>query len=283
MEKNRHRHLVRSAIFFITLICLLSNNGCAPTYPKERLAQSVEDVCKKEYNVDVQAKVIGKMIVVFIPLQELFDEKLDILPEAVEKIENVILTTSRVLFSTDAKVDFYMIIAADIKITSAELVLVRYLDDVYKFMHGWIKRDDYRQRVLWRVNFNPKLLQELEFDFEVKEMILPNFLAEQIAQRLNVILESSVVYKLKVKGDYDTEKQQFKFSLIAPVPPRFEKIYVPIILNQAQKIISEYKFNDYAEVAVQNQLLRNKVVIAKEKLIEYRNVNIDNLLTLPAY
>jgi len=283
MGKNRRRHLARSTIFFIMLICLLNNNGCAPTYPKERLAKSLEGVCKKEYNVDVQAKVIGKTIVVFIPLQELFDEKLDILADAVEKIENVILTTSRVLFSTDAKVDFYMIIAADIKTTSAELVLVRYMDDVYKFMHGWINRDDYRQRVLWRVNFNPKLLQEPKFDFEVKEMILPGFLAEQIAQRLNVIFESSVVYKIKVKGDYDTQKKQFNFSLIVPVPSRFEKIYMPIILNQADKIILEYKFNDYAEVAVQNQLLRNRVVLAKEKLIEYRNVNIDNLLTLPAY
>ncbi len=162
-----------TGFFIVSLFLSGLCSGCSPTYPKEKLTESLVDVCKKEYHVTVQAKLVGKTIVVFIPLSRLFDAKLDILPEAIEKIENVILTTSRVLFSTDAKVDFYMIIAADIKTTAAEVVLVRYMDDVYKFMNGWIKRDDYRKRILWQVNFNPKLLENAFFDFDVEEITLP--------------------------------------------------------------------------------------------------------------
>ncbi len=270
------------------LLCLLAatclfNNGCGPTYPKAKLTQSLVNVCKKEYNIDVQAKLIGRTIVVFIPFKQLFDSKLDILPDAVEKIENVILSTSRVLFSTDAQVDFYEIIAADVKTTGAELVLVRYMDDVYKFMNGWIKRDDYRNRVLWQVNFDPKILDVKNFDFDVPEITLPGFLAQQISHRLNLFLDSSVVYKLKVAGEYRPKEREFYFSVIVSNNTRFNKVYVPIILNKAAQVLNEYKFTKYDKVVVQNKLLKNKVSVDKNDLNSYLDVNADDLLTTPAY
>lgn len=282
MEKS----LCCKRIFSLLIAALVLSSfcsGCAPTYPKERLAESLMQVCKEEYEIDIQAKLVGKTIVVFIPFDELFDIKLDILPEAVSKIEDVILSTSRVLFSTDADVDFYMIIAADVKTTSAEVILVRYLDDVYKFMHGWINRDSYRKRVLWQVNLNPKLLRQAEFDFDVQEMTLPDFLAQQTAQRIDMLLGSSVVYKAKIKADYDEDGKQFKFSLVAVNNNRFRKIYVPIILQQADAVLREYKFGDFAKVHVKNQLLRNSIIVDKDELKEYKNVNVDELLTQPFY
>jgi hypothetical protein len=282
MIKNRLLYSVRNAGIFLLLGCLL-NNGCAPTYPKERLTQSLVEVCKREYKIDVQAKLLGRTIVVFIPLEELFDFKLDILPNAVEKIENVILTTSRVLFSTDAKLDFYMIIAADIKTTAAELILVRYVDDVYKYMHGWINRDDYRKRVLWQVNFSPKLLKRETFDFDVPEMTVPVFLAEQISQRLNLIFDSAVAYKVKVKPEFNAEAKQFCFSVVVSDPVRFEKIYVPIIVHEAEKTLGEYRFTDFEQVIVKNQLLRNTAMVTKAELADYKATETDALLTLPLY
>ena len=105
MVKSRQHHLVRN-LFLIAIFVGFICSGCAPTYPKEKLAQTLVDVCEKEYDVQIQAKLIGKTIIVFIPLDELFDLKLDIMPEAVEKIEDVILTTSRAIFSTDAEIRF---------------------------------------------------------------------------------------------------------------------------------------------------------------------------------
>ena len=174
MVKNQHCRLVRN-LFLIGLFVSFVCSGCAPTYPKDKLAQTLINVCKKEYDVEIQAKLVGKTIVVFIPLDELFDLKLDILPEAVEKIEDVILTTSRALFSTDAEVDFYMIIAADVKTTAAEVFLVRYMDDVYKFMHGWINREDYSGRILWQINFDQKLLKNSFLILMLKKSLCPGF------------------------------------------------------------------------------------------------------------
>ncbi len=270
-------------LFLIAVVLNFICSGCAPSYPKEKLAEALISVCKKEYNVEVQAKLVGKTIVVFVPLEELFDLKLDILPEAVEKIEDVILTTSRVLFSTDAEVDFYMIIAADVKTTAAEVFLVRYMDDVYKFMHGWINREEYGKRILWQVNFNPKLLEDSFFDFDVEEITLPGFLAEQIAQRLDKIFASSVVHKIKINSEFDPQTRRFFFSVVSADNTRFQKIYLPIIANIADKVLREYKFEDFSEIVIRNELLRNFAVVTKNERNEYRNVDIDELLTLPFF
>ena len=282
MVKNRHRRLVRN-LFLIGLFVSFICSGCAPSYPKDKLAEALINICKKEYDVDIQAKLVGKTIVVFIPLDELFDLKLDILPEAVEKIEDVILTTSRVLFSTDAEVDFYMIIAADIKTTAAEVFLVRYMDDVYKFMHGWINREEYTKRILWQINFDPKLLKDSFFDFDVEEITLPGFLAEQIAQRLNKIFASSIVHKIKVNAEFDPQTQRFFFSVVSADNTRFQKIYLPIIAKIADKVLADYKFEDFSEIIIRNKLLRNFVVITKNDREKYRKVDIDELLTLPFF
>lgn len=282
MAKSRQRRLVRN-LFLIAIFMSFICGGCAPTYPKEKLAQILVDVCEKEYNVQIQAKLIGKTIVVFIPLDELFDIKLDILPEAVEKIEDVILTTSRAIFSTDAEVDFYMIIAADVKTTAAEVLLVRYMDDVYKFMHGWINRESYSNRILWQINFDPNLLKSSFFDFDVEEMTLPKFLASQIGQRLNKIFAATVVHKIKVNSEFDPETKRFFFSVASADNTRFKKVYLPIIANIADKVLLEYKFEDFSEVIIRNELLRNFVVITKSDREEYRKVDIDELLTLPVF
>lgn len=262
---------------------LINISGCAPTYPKDKLEESLISLCKKTYDIDVQVKLIGRNIVVFIPVNELFNSNLDILPEAVSKIESVILSTSRILFSTDAAVEFYTIIAADVHTTAAEVVLVRCMDDVYKFMHGWIGRDEYRKRILWQVNFNTELIKNDSFDFNIKEMRLPDFLAEQIGQRINLELNTSVVNKAKVSGLFIPEKELFFFSLSLKNNLRFNKIYVPVILNIADQVLEQYKFSGFKQVIVKNELLRNFSVFESSELEQYRLIDIDELLTLPYY
>ena len=280
--KCRQRRSVRNLFLTCILLSFLCA-GCSPSYPKENLAQTLTDVCQKEYDVEIQAKLVGKTIIVFIPLDQLFDIKLDILPEAVKKIEDVILTTSRAIFSTDAQVDFYMIIAADVKTTAAEVFLVRYMDDVYKFMHGWINREAYGKRILWKINFNPKLLKSSLFDFDVPEITLPGFLAEQTAQRLNKLFASTVVHKIKIKAEFDPETKRFFFSVVSADNTRFEKVYLPIIANTADQVLSEYKFEDFKEIIIRNELLRNFVVVTKNDRQNYRKVDVDELLTLPFF
>ncbi|MFH1459816.1 MAG: hypothetical protein ABIG64_05525 [Candidatus Omnitrophota bacterium] len=275
------KRILKILIIFVVLgaFCL----GCAPSYPRDKLISALKEICKKEYNIDVQAELVGKTIIVFVPLDELFDRQLDILPNAIEKIERVILSTSRVILSTDTKIDFYKIIAADTKTTAAEVILVRFMDDVYKFMYGWIKREDYSQRILWQINFNPVLLNNQDYDFSGEEVFLADFLAQQISRRLDVIFASSLVYKTKVAAKYDDLQRQFNFSVIVARNDNFKNVQVPIILKKANEVLQSYKFDNFERIFISNELLKNSYIILKKELKNYDSVNIDELLTLPIY
>lgn len=271
MEKNLLKMLMLKNLIVLSLVIMICGGCNAPTYPKKNIAESLVDVCRKEFDIDVQVKLINKNIVVFLPLPELFDSEMEIVPEAVAKIEDVILVTSRVIFSTDAEIDFYTLITADISATAAELILVRNVDDLLKYMNGWLRRAEFSKRVLWKINFNPNHLRDAVFNFDnIEEMLLPDFLAGQIAQRINFKKASDNFAGIKVEGVYSPGESQFIFSLLSANKERFEDIYVPLVLETALLVLRDYKLNDFAAVKIVNQLLEESVIISNAELKRYQ-------------
>ncbi|MFH2138422.1 MAG: hypothetical protein ABII88_07915 [Candidatus Omnitrophota bacterium] len=270
MEKNLLEMHMLKRLIAVIIVILMCCAGCnAPTYPKEKFVESLKDICKKEYQVDAQAKLVGKTLVVFLPLEELFDEKMEILPGAIDKIEKVITAASRIIFSTDAEVSFFTVVAADIKTTAAELILIKYVEDVHRLINSWISQDEYRRRILWQINFNPKHLNSAAYDFNVEELTLPVFLARQIAQRLNFASENSGYSKVRITGEYIEQEKLFFFSLITAEKNKFFETFSPDILREAALVLSSYKFEDFNGVEVRNLLNNESVTIEKKELNNY--------------
>ncbi len=269
MEKNLPGKRISKyfAALLLAALCL----GCAPTYPKEKLIESLTDICKKEYSAQIQVKLVGKTIVVFIPLKELFDQQLNILPDAVKKIEDVVLGTSRVIFSSDTPIDFYTIIARDTK-TDVEMVMTRYVQDVYKFMYSWIPREEYRKRILWQVDFNPLKAKRTQDELNAQEMLLQPFLAQQIAQRLNFFENYPVVFRVKIKGNYNEQNKQFEFSMVAADKKIFQNNIVPQVLNEVAVVFRYYKLDDFISVKISNIFDKDSVVVDRADLKKYLSV-----------
>jgi hypothetical protein len=161
--------------FFICVICgvfisLICGSGCGPTYKDKGLEQAIVRLCKKDSNIDVKAKRVGKTLGIYVPVGGLFESTaalkqnmtLDELftgikftKEAADKIEAVSLVLSRVALSTDADVDFYVLILADTKGTGIQIVVTRYIKDMKRVMLGDVSRGDYFQRLLMDVSFDP--------------------------------------------------------------------------------------------------------------------------------
>ena len=146
-------------------------NGCKQTYSEEKIAQELINICHKEYGIDnVQVKAVGTTIGVFLPLQKLFNtnfkEALSTMKlqnmesllqpsqEALDKVEDVLFTTSRVVLSTDKKVDFYVLQATDVESTGLQLVLTGYVDDIKRVRLWDISRSEYRKRVFHDLRLN---------------------------------------------------------------------------------------------------------------------------------
>ena len=152
-------------------------SGCNASYPEEKVASSIKEICLKEYKIEnVEVKFAGKTVGVFLPLRKLFtmDVRQELLsgnisnleslfepePEAMEQLENVLFTISRVLLSSDREIDFYVLQATDIESTGLQLVLMGYVPDVRRVRLWDISRTEYRKRVLHELKFNRSVLWE---------------------------------------------------------------------------------------------------------------------------
>ena len=162
--------------FFTLLLTLLA--GCqAVTYPDEKIASSIQEICRKEYGIEhVDVKIVGRTIGVFLPLKKLFTmdvrhlvvsgqvENLESLfepdPEAMNQLEDVLFAISRVMLSTDRPIDFYELRASDVEGTGLELVLKGYIPDVRRVRLWDIPRSEYRKRVIHELKLNRPILWE---------------------------------------------------------------------------------------------------------------------------
>ncbi|MFH1777047.1 MAG: hypothetical protein ABH952_05765 [Candidatus Omnitrophota bacterium] len=182
------------------IIIVLSFCKCAPgpTYHQDKIAESIKEICRKEYNINVCAKIIGKTIGVYIPLERLFDENLNIDQQISQKIDDVILGTSRVLLSSDTELDFYQVVAADTAQIAAELVMIRYIPDIKKIYCGSISRDEYTKRMLWEVKINTQILARKRVEELFHMMPTGNsdkIIADFFVRKPKVSLEAMIFFR----------------------------------------------------------------------------------------
>lgn len=203
--------------------CSLCLTGCGQTYPKGKIKESIIRVCKQEYQIDVRVTTVGKTIAIYLPLPNLLDFTFAITKEAGEKINDVILSVSRVALSTDAKYDFYCVIAHDVRIPEIQIVIIKSVDDVKRLLLNDISRGEYSNRMLVDIRLNPQaqkehsikeVFEKMNLDkkwqdqvmndffrseptglgdigywngrFYIKDIAMSEFLAEQIASRVKM-------------------------------------------------------------------------------------------------
>ncbi len=168
---------IRAALIFTILVwTCLAAAGCSHTYPEQKLKDSLKEICRKEYGVDkIEVQVAGETIAVYLPLEKLFttdDFKSAILsgkirnlgnlfepsPEALEKMEDVLFSLSRVILSTDKPLKFYILEATDVGKTGLAIILTGYVEDIKRLRLMDISREEYRKRVLHEIKLNRAVL-----------------------------------------------------------------------------------------------------------------------------
>ena len=186
-------------------------SGCYQSYPANRVAESIQEICHKEYGIEnIRVKIEGKTAGVFLPIKKLFSPELEALyqgkgkprpadieklfqpvPEALDQVEDVLFSISRVLLSTDLKLEFYTLQATDVETTGFQLVLTGYVDDIKRVRLWDISRDEYRKRVFHELRVNRAVIShspvrlffsELEKGTPLEQ--LQSYFAEPVAPEL---------------------------------------------------------------------------------------------------
>lgn len=325
----------RKYFLFLVAGCFLLATiltGCAPTYPKEKFADSIVRVCKREYKLDVKVGTMGKTVAIYVPLQELWDMTFALTKRAGEEINDVILTVSRVALSTDANYDFYVVIAHDVRIPEIQIIIIKSVDDVKRFMLNDISRGEFSKRMLIDKRINPQakkehavkeVFEKMGLDkkwqdtvmndffraqpaalgdigywnerFYIKDIVLPEFLAEQIANRVRMdffedkALSETIVIK-SAKGTYVTEggKHHFQIEVLAE-PKSFAQLGSAEMVNSVFKkslevaihVLHGYQFKDYEYIEIIDETSGKSFKAAKEAAEKFRTkkLTFDNILS----
>jgi len=164
----------------LTALLIAAIAGCGPTYPKNKFEGSIVNVCKKEYKADVKVEAIGKTVAIYLPLRDLIDFNFSITKSASEKINDVILSVSRVALSSDAEFDFYVIIAHDVLIPEIQIVIIKSVDDVKRFLLNDISRSEYSKRMLIDIRMSPQAQKERSIKEIFERMVLDKKTQEQV-------------------------------------------------------------------------------------------------------
>lgn len=251
--------------FLSVLFLSISLPACTQaTYSKEKLEQSVIELCKDEYDLDVRAKVIGSTLGVFIPVEGLVDQNLRLDRSAGEKIEDVALSIHRVTMSTDKPLKFYTLTARDTKTSGAEFVLTGYIYDVVRVRLLDISRGEYHKRILRDFKFNPivageakikELFSALNEDSPLVQNVKPIFypiyaIGKKSSQKIEIIEMTSKEISAQEALLYVKTKEYYEplpgFEVYRAIfPPGFNNEYLFLINismfpNPIKEIVPRY-------------------------------------------
>ncbi len=317
-------------LLVFSIVAVLS--GCGPTYPKEKFADSIVRICKDEYKLDVKAAVVGKTVAIYVPLQELWDPTFSLTKQAGEQINDVILSVSRVALSTDANCDFYVVIAHDVRIPEIQVIIIKSVDDVKRFMLNDISRGEFSKRMLVDKRLSPQakkehaikeVFEKMGLDkkwqdavmndffrsqpaalgdigywddrFYVKDILLPEFLAEQIASRIRIesFDNKDLADKITVKsskGSYlpDASKRYFQIEVLAE-PKSFAQLGAEDTANVVFKsslevaiaVLHGYQFEKYDYIEIVDEAAVKSLKVSKDSAEKFRKkkMTFDNVLS----
>ena len=202
-----HRKPLTTVLLFLALASSLS--GCGATYSRNQFIPAVKQLCQQEYGLDVSVQIVGRTLGVYLPLDKLLDSTLQIPLEARKKLADVVLATSRVVLSTYLPLDFYVVVAQDQRILGTELRLTRYIPDIRRFSYGDLSHGEFSQRMLFDIDLGfTDLLGKKDPTFRLEEVKLPNFLAGQIARRI----ETKFKEDPPLKERFELKASQSRFS-----------------------------------------------------------------------
>lgn len=273
------RNLVKPALLFNLLICIIFA-GCEgqiePTYKEENLTSLVKQICKDEYKLDVVTSRTSTTLWVYSPLtkilhkdygkkeDKIFDE------EMVDKLRNILTTIGRVLVSSDRTPEFFVLVASDINIGLDYTIIANALD-IKKSYAGFIPFTETQKRYVIKFRLAPEAIQDTTGShLQIYDIRLPDFLAQQIAQRITGQFQEEGLNKYfkveKSEGLFDNGTFIFAYSIQQILKPKKNINVMKEILNTITYCIKTYEFQDFSSLEINDLVTQDKLVLSRREI-----------------
>ena len=290
-SKLSSKSLVKAGLKFLPLILFLSacSSSTSPSFLKEDIPQAIQDICKKEYKLEVFSKLVGSTLWVYVPLEGIISK-----PEKPEKYtERFLLEDIKNFLEEGVLKVSYLVKLTEEKEKQQEMGLDKSVNEkIFKVLQVI-------RRVLFSVDNSKKdsplffciVTADIKNGFEIKQIFhaldLKKISYGIISQTeyQHRIIQDSVISPLII-GDKtgthlvyrDITLTEFIVDQIqARIKLKFQRPEVPRnadIDKEVLKIISStlnaYEFKDFTFVQIDNLATRKKNILnQKATLAEF--------------
>ena len=273
---------MRPTIACLACAVLLMTSGCdsGPTYPKARLADSLQQVFHED-RLGTSVRFVDHTIAVHLDYPDALSQgggSIGIGPAFDEASRKVLVDIHRVLLSTDAKVDFYVLLLSDPKTPGAYLTIVRYLDDVRRANANMLDTPEMLARTIFELNFLPRRTLTLE-QYVPRDIKIGEFLSWQLARRIQrALTEQAQTFGAIEVGRCGGEFRDGEFVFTLNVAPMNEGALDDATMqrmfqastNVIAKVLSSYRFESFNSVRLIHLLTGRNLVLPKTHLQIFR-------------
>jgi len=263
----------------LSIAAVLALSGCegGPTYPKDRLTQDLQALLVEEGltgSVHVVDHTVGVQVSQAGSLVQTPDGQLALGPEFDEVLRKGIVSLHRVLLSSDADIQFYVLLLSDPSTPGATLTMVRYMDDVKRANANMLDTPEIFARTIYDVNLTGPDSVSIK-DFLPSDIHLEDFLSWQLSRRIQArlgeALESSGTVTVgRVGGQF--ENGEFVFTLDL-TPASGDKVDDATLekafknsTEEIAKVLSSYNFNQFDAVRLVHPMTGRHMLLPKAQL-----------------
>jgi len=282
-----HFPLIRNSLYCVLIFTLLV--GCGPTYKRETMHESITELAKKEYKLDVEVKEVGETIGVQFRVKNMLGELVAEDQLLWEQMEDLMMVLSRIMLSSDDPPTFIVLDVVDEENPATHLIFTRYVQDIKKIMGVVLSRNQFLDRLLMEFVIGGKRTVFDPYDFDVVRLMMmamdsfqegktlsegvfgledvdfPGFLAKVAANSTRRFLRDKKPMKKRlvlrrVSAEYLWSRRgqgQFKILLdlvskpgIKLAPTFLDDNVLPFVAEEAAKVFRSYKFTRFADIMV---------------------------------
>lgn len=282
MKSKRYlKSLARPALLLsLAVLTALPLCGCSkpiePTYKEENMPDIVKQICRDEYALDVTTTRTENTLWIYAPISKMIHKEYGIKEdklfddEMLTKLRNVLTVIGRVLVSADKTPEFFALVAADVNL-GLEYMLVGTALDIKKSYAASIPWTEANRRFVVKLKLVPEAVGDLAgTHLNTYDIKLPDFLADQIAQRINAHFQEENLKKyFKVQslgGRYSGSRFIIDYTIEQIMQPDKEIDVRKEVLGIVAYCISTYEFKDFSEIQLIDAFKQAGSILTRQEL-----------------
>lgn len=258
--------------------------GCSgPSYRTEQVPDAIQQICTKDYQLQVSAKRIGQTVAVHLQhggILEQQDGQIRLASTANEVLGNTLEAIHRVLLSSDNPNGFYLFLVSDPSIPGVYLMMVRYLDDVKRVHANSITPTEFFSRTILQLQpANPPLtnLNQVALHDITLEQFLSWQLAKRLQDRLTEHTQQEGLSQVSVGpcvGEFKNGEFAFTLNVVPETGALLSAEVVDQVFQEATtliaRVLSDYRFNRFEAIRLIHPATGRNLLLPRQQLDIFR-------------